>query len=395
MNVYLLQAGVDLARLEEVEQRLRPALPGLARIESFEDITRRSKTALGARAYILIIAPSTEPEYFSQLVTTIGRYRGNVFFILISGEISATNYKQLVNDGNADWASEVDLPTDVLEIIARVDAKPAPANVAMNRPSVLTFLPSAGGVGNSTLAMETAVLLAKRKAAKEAKVCLIDLDFQSSHVCDYLDIEPKLMVDEIIDAPDRLDSALLDVFVTRHSSGLDVLAPPRGKFRDRDLNVDLELGVEVLSALFDLVAQRYAKIVIDLPLARYPWTLPILAASTGIFVTGRNTIPGLRQMAETVAAIHEQIEVVAKVRPVVNNCEVNLFGRVSRVDHVARVLGREAQPFFVRHAKGAMDCVNAGAPMSIAIPSDRTVKDIRAIVKFCDELRPMGAAATP
>jgi pilus assembly protein CpaE len=392
MNVYLLQAGVDPARLDEIEHRLAPALPALVRIQSFEDIARRSKTALGARAYVLIVAPSTEPEYFSKLVTTIGRYRGNVFFILISGEISATNYKQLVNDGNADWASEVDLPTDVMDIIARIDARPSSAATALNRPTVLTFLPSAGGVGNSTLAMETAVQLARRKTAKDAKVCLIDLDFQSSHVCDYLDIEPKLKVEEIVDAPDRLDSALLDVFVTRHSSGLDVMAAPRGKFRDRDLNVDLELTVEVLSALFDLVAQRYAKIVIDLPLARHPWTPPILAATTGILVTGRNTIPGLRQIAETVAAIHEQIEVSAKVRPVVNNCEVGLFGRVSQVGHAARVLGREAEPLFVRHAKGAMDCINVGTPMSIAIPSDRTVKDIRAIVKFCDELKPASAA---
>src|SRR5579863_8604211 len=327
MNVYLLQAGVDAAKLAEIEQKLQPMLPVLARLASFEDIGRRAKGAIGARSYVLMFAPSTEPEYFTRLVATLGRYRGNVFFILISGEISATNYKQLVHEGNADWASESGLPKDVVDIIARIDAIPAPAALG-NRPMVAAFLPSAGGVGNTTLAMETAVQLARRSGAKGGKVCLIDLDFQTSHVCDYLDIEPRLKVEEIIDAPQRLDSQLLDVFATRHGSGLDVLASPRGKFQDRDLNVDHELNVEVLSALFDLLAHRYAQIVIDMPLTRHSWTTPVLAASQSILVTGRNTVPGLRQIAETIAAMYEQTEITAVVRPVVNNCEVGLFGRV-------------------------------------------------------------------
>jgi pilus assembly protein CpaE len=390
MAVYLLQAGVDPARFAEIEGKLKPSLPSLARIASFEDIGRREKARAGERIYVLLIAPSTEPEYFSTLVTTLGRYRGSEYFILISGEISATNYKQLVRDGNADWASEAGLPKDVVDIIARVDAKPVPAQVS-NRPKVVAFVPSAGGVGNSTLAMETAVQLAKRSGAKGGKVCLIDLDFQTSHVCDYLDIEPRLKVEEIIDAPHRLDSQLLDVFVTHHSSGLYVLAAPRGKFQDRDLNIDRELTIEVLSALFDLLAQRFAQIVIDLPLARHSWTTPVLAASQSIFVTGRNTVPGLRQIAETMTAIREQGEVTAVVRPVVNNCEFGMFGRIARVDHVERVLGQEAQPFVVRHARAALECINVGAPMSVAAPSDKAVKDVGKIVKFCAELNLTGA----
>ena len=44
-----------------------------------------------------------------------------------------------------------------------------------------------------------------RALGYEPEVCLIDLDFQSSNVCDYLDIEPRLQIREISADPDRLD----------------------------------------------------------------------------------------------------------------------------------------------------------------------------------------------
>ncbi len=105
MSVYLLQAGVDAQKLGEVEARLKQALPDLRRIASVEDIRKRAAAEVGGRFYVLIVAPSTEPDYFSKLVATIGHYPGAAFFILISGDISASHYKKLVRSGNADWAS--------------------------------------------------------------------------------------------------------------------------------------------------------------------------------------------------------------------------------------------------------------------------------------------------
>ena len=165
------------------------------------------------------------------------------------------------------------------------------------RPIVVSFVPSAGGVGNSTLAIETAMQLVANKAAKNSKIALIDLDFGSSHVCDYLDISPKFQLDEIIAAPERLDDQLMSVFVSRHASGLEVFAASRNRFQRRDL------GVDALSALFERMAHRYGYIIVDLPLSLHAWTIPLLTASEGILVTGVNTIPGLRQIAETLRAI--------------------------------------------------------------------------------------------
>ena len=241
---------------------------------------------------------------------------------------------------------------------------------------MVSFTPSAGGVGNSTLAIETAIHLVKAKSTKGAKVALVDLDFQSSHVCDYLDIAPKFQFEEIVAAPDRLDDHLLSAFIGHHPSGLDVLAASRSRFHARDLSV------EALSALFDRMAQRYSTIIIDLPLSVHSWTLPLLAASKGILVTGLNTIPGLRQIEETLRALRDEPTINAEVRAVVNRCDVGLLGKVARADHVARILAEEKR-FCVRNAAVAVECVNVGTPIALAYPSDKSVKDIAAIAAFC------------
>ena len=250
-------------------------------------------------------------------------------------------------------------------------------------PIVVSFTPSAGGVGNSTLAIETAIHLVRAKSTKGARVALVDLDFQSSHVCDYLDIAPKFQFEEIVAAPDRLDDHLLSAFISHHPSGLDVLAASRSRFHARDLSV------EALSALFDRMAQRYSTIVIDLPLSVHSWTLPLLAASKGILVTGLNTIPGLRQIEETMRALREEATITADVRAVVNRCDFSFLGKVARADHVARILG-EAKRLYVRHSAVAVECVNVGTPIALAFPSDKSVKDIAAIAAFC-----VGLNSTP
>jgi pilus assembly protein CpaE len=195
-------------------------------------------------------------------------------------------------------------------------------------------------------------------------------------VCDYLDIAPKFQFEEIVAAPERLDDHLLSAFISHHASGLDVLAASRSRFHARDLSV------EALSALFDRMAQRYSTIIIDLPLSVHSWTLPLLAASKGILVTGLNTIPGLRQIEETVRALREEPTITADVRAVVNRCDFGFLGKVARADHVARILGEEKR-FCVRNAAVAIECVNVGTPIALAYPSDKSVKDIAAISSFC------------
>jgi pilus assembly protein CpaE len=378
MTIYLTQGGDDETKVDEIEDRLKSAMPDLKRVSRVEDIDKKSVNG-AERSIVVLVAAALEGANIDELIDVVRRHSRNLFFIVVGGDISAQGYKRLIQSGNADWIAEAGLPHEVLDIVGRLSA-PARDEVAIESPVVVSFTPSAGGVGNSTLAIETAVHLVKDKSNKSAKVALVDLDFQSSHVCDYLDIAPKFQFEEIVAAPDRLDDHLLSAFISHHSSGLDVLAAGRSRFHARDLSV------EALSALFDRMAQRYAAIIVDLPLSIHSWTLPLLAASKGILVTGLNTIPGLRQIEETMRALREETTINADVRAVVNRCEFGLLGSIARADHVARILGEEKR-LLVRNSRVAIECVNVGTPISLAHPSDKSVKDIAAIATFCAGLK--------
>jgi pilus assembly protein CpaE len=229
------------------------------------------------------------------------------------------------------------------------------------------------------LAIETAVQLAKAKGGAIRRVCLIDLDVQTSHVCDYLDMTPRLRLEEFVAAPKRLDAQLLDAFSSRHGSGLSVFAAPRNRQRSVDLTI------EALDAFFEKVAQTYDVILVDLPPEWRPWTVHVLAASHGIVVTGVNVIPGLRQIVETLAAIRSEQGVAGRILVAINRCEIGAFGRIARRQHVDAVLGGE-QTVFVRQSGVAIECANTGAPISVAYPSHKIVKEIAGIVKFCNGL---------
>jgi pilus assembly protein CpaE len=374
MMIYLTQGGDDETKVDEIEDKLRSAIPDLKRVSQVEDIDQ--KLVNGAERSIVVLAVSSlQGANVDALIDVVRRQSRNPFFVVVGGDISGRDYKRLIQSGNAEWVAETGLPQEILDIVGRLSA-PAVDDVPVKSPLVISFTPSAGGVGNSTLAIETAVHLIKDKSNKSAKVALVDLDFQASHVCDYLDIAPKFQFEEIVAAPDRLDDHLLSAFISHHSSGLDVLAASRSRFHARDLSV------EALSALFDRMAQRYATIIIDLPLSVHSWTLPLLAASKGILVTGLNTIPGLRQIDETLRALRTEASITAEMRAVVNRCEFGFLGSVARADHVARILGEEKR-LLVRNARVAIECVNVGTPITLAHPSDKLVKDIAAIAAFC------------
>ena len=101
---------------------------------------------------------------------------------------------------------------------------------------------------------------------QQSKTCLVDLDFQHGSCCDYLDLEPRLDLDEIEPRPDRLDRQLLEVMISEHPSGLKVIAAPSRPAEMRTFDF------EVVTRLLDLVAAHFDNVVIDVPRTWFNWT---------------------------------------------------------------------------------------------------------------------------
>jgi pilus assembly protein CpaE len=224
--------------------------------------------------------------------------------------------------------------------------------------------------------------LKTNKGTRDLSVCLIDLDFQNSHVCDYLDIEPRLQIDELAASPGRLDAQLLELFLSHHSSGLDVLAAPRSKANP------LELNVAALDALFGMLSEKYHFVLVDLPASWRASTPPILSASALIVVVGVSTIPGLRAVHDTLEAVRAVKPITAQIVVALNRSEAGLFGGVVRRQHANTILRGEHILFIREDKRLARESVDTGIPLALAEPRSRLSKDIAHITSLVSRPQP-------
>jgi pilus assembly protein CpaE len=172
---------------------------------------------------------------------------------------------------------------------------------------------------------------------------------------------------------------LFDIFISKHASGLDVFAAPRTKFEY------CRLEMPALDALFSMAATRYDLILVDCPVTWFGWTPKVIAASNAAIVTGINTVPGLRQLVETLAAIRQLPQVPSQVVVAINRSRRRLLGGVARRQHVETALGGE-HIFYVAEEPMALESINTGSPMAMSKSYRVIGKDIAALAAFSKDI---------
>src|SRR6266699_4178271 len=124
MQIFLFSASVDSARLNDLEHRIRAELPAVQIVSRMEEVTKALPKTAGSDselACILFPVVLNVPASLDRMIAIATEYRDSLFFIFISDDISASDYKRLVQTGGADWASTRDAPEEIVEILARLD----------------------------------------------------------------------------------------------------------------------------------------------------------------------------------------------------------------------------------------------------------------------------------
>src|SRR5207237_2876683 len=119
---------------------------------------------------------------------------------------------------------------------------------------VITVFSPKGGTGKTAVATNLAAALVKRESKR---TLLLDLDLQFGDAAISLGIEPEKTIYDLVVAPGELDPEKLAGYVTRHPSGLDVLAAP---LRPEDAELVVEGKV---TALIEVARTSYEAIVVD------------------------------------------------------------------------------------------------------------------------------------
>ena len=259
---------------------------------------------------------------------------------------------------------------DILRSCDRAMAGRPSGTVA--RTDVLTFVPAAGGVGNTTIAVEAAMQLGE---GGRHNVCLVDLDLHNNACADFLDLEPRLDLAELGPQGERLDVQLLEVMLAAHPSGVSLLAAPARPGEACDVQPHL------VSRILDVCAQRFDRLVIDLPRAWAPWTDDVLAGSDRIFIVTDMTVPGLRCARRLAARIEERLGSTATPRIIVNRFQVGtLFGSGLRKTDVERALGSSFAGPVANNYPLVREAIDRGVPLSSVKSGNRVSADLNRIL---------------
>lgn len=141
--------------------------------------------------------------------------------------------------------------TDLLEAFVRLTAAQKKVDRDGPRGKVFTVVNAKGGGGATT----TAVNLALALHSAHGNTALVDIA-PLGHAALHMNLKPQFTVTDAIRNLHRLDSSLLESFMTRHSDGMQLLA-----------GVNLPVGVEPATAefarLFDLLVGHFRYVVVD------------------------------------------------------------------------------------------------------------------------------------
>jgi pilus assembly protein CpaE len=207
--------------------------------------------------------------------------------------------------------------------------RPATRKPKKTRGKLLVFLGAKGGAGVTTLACNMAVALAQEQSQK---TLLIDLDLPLGDAALSLGIVPEFSTVSALQATDRLDGAFLSKLLSKHSSGVSVLAAP-GKFPR------YEPTGEAIDKLLAVARQEFDYVVVDVGSRLDPQITSLFQEAARIYLVTQAGIAELRNTNRLISQFFS--EASPKLEVVINRYEPRAMG-VSE-EHITKALTRPAK----------------------------------------------------
>ncbi|MFZ1108877.1 MAG: hypothetical protein WAN43_11120 [Rhodomicrobium sp.] len=298
--------------------------------------------------------------------------------LVVSNYLDQDTVRSLVRIKVDDWLPNDCGSADIYKSCERALRRPTPEK-PLHDADCHAFFPVSGGCGNTTLAIQTAFLLGK-KSGQLSRTCLVDLNLQDGTVADYLDLTPSFKIEELSTAPGRLDRQLLDVMISRHPSGLAVLATPRVPARY------LDVSEGIVGSVLGLLSKSFHTIVIDLPKNWRPWTDNVIWGSNKIYVVSSFTVPALRQARFVADAIAAKANANAEVSVIINRYSQSIFGGGLTRKDAERVLGGRLRGLVPDLGNAVAEAINRGLPVSEISSGSKLEKRLENIL-FADKVR--------
>ena len=325
---------------------------------------------------IILADEDITAHYVAQVIPSLP---DNTFIFYMSDKISPSDYKMLLRFGNVESTDLDTVSDDISKFFERISEVGDPKNnnkqQIATKQIVVSFLGSSGGVGNTTISMESGIdLVTRLKAKGHSSVALLDMDVDGGAVCNYLGVEERLNLNEISSNPSRLDGYMLEIMCSKHPSGLDLFSSSQryniSRYKSEDLGI---------LSLLNCIVDNYSITIIDIPYRCPVDSSEILKNSDQIFITAVFSVPGLKKMKLKLEELSELGIPEEKISVVLTDVDTNLIGGISLRFNIDAVI-KNLRLFYVRRDRSfAMECVDAGVSMQQTQPRKAICQDIQKI----------------
>lgn len=119
---------------------------------------------------------------------------------------------------------------------------------------IVSMVSTVGGVGVTSLGGNLALAL---RYTLNKRVAVVDLDLQTGGMAVFLNLEPERTIMQLCEGDRRLDSIQLESALTKHPSGIYLLAAPK-RIEDSELVSD-----KTIAAVLELMRQLFDFVVVD------------------------------------------------------------------------------------------------------------------------------------
>lgn len=213
---------------------------------------------------------------------------------------------------------------------------------------VFAFVGAKGGVGTTTLAVNTAATLAR---AATNSVLLIDLQHGHGDAAIFLGVEPRYSVLDALENVHRVDETFFGGLVEKTKAGIELLGSS-----DRLLAGGVD--AQRMHALLDFAIRQYRYTVLDVPRADVAM-LDVLETVETIVLVSSQELSSLRsagRLAHTLRARYG----ASRVKTVLNRFDQR--GEIAHRD-VERVIGDSVKHLLPSDYRVAIDAMSRGRPL--------------------------------
>jgi pilus assembly protein CpaE len=220
------------------------------------------------------------------------------------------------------------------------------------------FLGAKGGAGTTTVAVNCAVELAR---LTKRPTIIIDLKPCLGEVALFLGVRPRFTILDAIESLHRLDKDFMKELVSRHKSGLDILAGSE-QF-DRPNAQDSGAMEELLRAL----GRLYDYIVIDAGNMINSVSVAALYAADTVFLVTNPDVPSIRNAQRLVDRVRQIGAGSERVRILLNRSSDQILIAPKQIE---TALGYSIHHTFSSDYRTVSTALNSGVPLALTNHSE-------------------------